>query len=290
MTARLPPGLAGRLAAAALVAALALPARASAAKDPTEADDAADAATPDILRGVEVEERLGASVPLDARFVAADGRPLRLGDLLGRGRPVILTLVYYNCPMLCGLVLGGQARAMRQTGLELGKDFDAVTVSFDPREGPALAAERQSGYLQATGKPDARASWAFLTGQEPDIRVLADAVGFHYKYDAATKQFAHAAAIFVLTPEGKVSRYLYGIDFPPRDLRLALVEAGGGRVGTSFDKVLLTCYRYDATGRRYTPYVFGFIRAGGLLVFAALATTLAVFWRREARKLHGRHA
>ncbi len=275
-------GLAGRLAAAALLTALCAPALAATGQDPTQPDEAGDT-TPDILRGVEVEERLGAPIPGDARFVDADGRPLRLGDRLGQGRPVVLTLVYYNCPMLCGLVLGGVARAMRQSGLELGKDFDAVTVSFDPREGPALAIDRQGGYLQAVGKPDARRSWAFLTGQEKDIRALADAVGFHYRYDPATKQYAHAAAVFVLTPEGKVSRYLYGIDFPPKDLRLAVVEAGGGRVGTSFDKVLLTCYRYDAAGRRYRPYVFGFIRAGGLLVFAALAATLAVFWRREAK-------
>ncbi|HZZ85938.1 MAG TPA: SCO family protein [Anaeromyxobacteraceae bacterium] len=274
----------GRAAAAALLLALAAPALASATagKDQTENDDS-DSTTPDILRGVEIEEKLGAAVPADARFVDADGRPVRLGDRLGQGRPVVLVLAYYNCPMLCGLVLGGVARSMRQSGLELGKDFDALTVSFDPREGPALALDRQAGYLQAAGKADAKRSWGFLTGREPDIRALTDAVGFHYKYDPATQQFAHAAAITVLTPEGRISRYMYGIDFPPKDLRLALVEAGGGRVGTSFDKVLLTCYRYDAAGRRYKPYVFGFIRAGGLLVFAALAATLAVFWRREAK-------
>lgn len=275
---------AGRPLAAALLLALCPPvhALASAGKDPTEADDA-DSTTPEILRGVEIDERLGAAVPADARFVDADGRPVRLGDWLGQGRPVVLILAYYNCPMLCGLVLGGAARSMRQTGLELGKDFQALTVSFDPRETPALALDRQAGYLQAVGKPEAKRSWAFLTGREPDIQALTRAVGFHYRFDPATQQFAHAAAILVLTPEGRVSRYLYGVDFPPKDLRLALVEAGGGRVGTSFDKVLLTCYRYDAAGRRYRPYVFGFIRAGGLLVFAALAAALAVFWRREVK-------
>lgn len=274
---------AGRPVTAALLLSLALSGAARAA-DPADAADDASSTTPDILRGVDIDEKLGGRVPADARFVDADGRPVRLGDWLGQGKPVVLVLAYYNCPMLCGLVLGGTARAMRQSGLELGKDFLALTVSFDPRETPALALDRQSGYLQAVGKPEAKRAWGFLTGQEPDIQALTRSVGFHYKYDAKTKQFAHAAAIMVLTPEGRISRYMYGIDFPPKDLRLALVEAGGGRVGTTFDRVLLTCYRYDAAGRQYKPYVFGFIRAGGLLVFLALAGALAVFWRREVKE------
>ena len=282
MTALLLRRAARPLTAALLVSLmLAGPARAA---DPADDADDASSTTPDILRGVDIDEKLGAAVPVDARFVDADGRPVRLGDWLGRGKPVVLVLAYYNCPMLCGLVLGGAARSMRQSGLELGKDFLAVTVSFDPRETPSLALDRQAGYLQAVGKPDAKRSWAFLTGQEPDIQALTRSVGFHYRYDPKTKQFAHAAAILVLTPEGRVSRYLYGIEFPPKDLRLALVEAGGGRVGTTFDRVLLTCYRYDAAGRQYKPYVFGFIRAGGLLVFFALAGALAMFWRREVKE------
>ncbi|HEY7724740.1 MAG TPA: SCO family protein [Anaeromyxobacteraceae bacterium] len=239
---------------------------------------------PPALQGVEIQERLGERVPLDAAFTGADGRPVRLGSFFGRGRPVVLTLVYYRCPMLCGLVLSGLARAIREMGLPLGEAYDAVAVSFDPRESGALAAERQRGYLQAVGRPEAAASWAFLTGQEPEIRALADAVGFRYTYDERTRQYAHAAAIFVLTPEGRVSRYLYGVDFPARDLRLAVVEAGEGRVGTSFDRLLLTCFRYDASSRRYEPYVVGFIRIAALAVLGGLAVTLAVFWRREVKR------
>jgi protein SCO1/2 len=239
---------------------------------------------PPALQGVEIRERLGERVPLDAAFTGADGRPVRLGSLLGRGRPVILALVYYRCPMLCGLVLSGLARGMREMGLPLGQAYDAVAVSFDPRENSALAAERQRGWLQAVGRPDGAASWAFLTGQEPEIRALADAVGFRYAWDERTGQFAHAAAVFVLTPEGRVSRYLYGIEFPARDLRLAVVEAGQGRVGTSLDRLLLTCFRYDASSRRYQPYVVGFIRIAALAVLGGLAVTLAVFWRREVKR------
>jgi len=244
----------------------------------------AEESLPPALAGVEIQERLGERIPLDGAFTGADGKRVGLGELFGRGRPVVVSLVYYNCPMLCGLVLGGLARGMREMGLELGKDYDAVTVSFDPRETSGLAAERQRGYLQATGRPDGAAHWAFLTGQEPEIRQLTDAVGFKYAFDEKTKQYAHAAAIFVLTADGRVSRYLYGVEFPARDLRLAVVEAGEGRVGTSFDKLLLTCYRYDAASRRYEPYVVGFIRAAALAVLGGLAVTLAVFWRREVKR------
>jgi protein SCO1/2 len=233
---------------------------------------------------VGIAERLGERVPPDATFTGSDGKPVRLGEILGRGKPVVVSLVYYSCPMLCGLVLGGVSRAMRQVGLELGKDYQALTISFDPRDTSQLALERQHGYLQAAGKPGAAQAWPFVTGEEPEIDKVARAVGFNYAYDPATKQYAHAAAIFVLTPEGKVSRYLYGVEFPARDLRLALVEAGEGRVGTSFDRLLLTCYRYDASSRRYEPYVVGFIRIAALAVLGGLAVTLGVFWRREVKR------
>jgi protein SCO1/2 len=202
---------------------------------------------------------------------------------------VLLSLVYFNCPMLCGLVLTGQARAMRESGLELGKDYDAVTISFDPTDTTATAAERQRGHLQAFGKPEARAAWTFLTGAEPDIRAVAGALGFHYAYDEKTRQYAHAAAVFALTPGGRVSRYLYGVEYPARDLRLSLVEASEGRVGTSFDRLLLTCYRYDPASRKYEPYVMGAVRIAMLGVLGGLGIMLGVFWRRELRgkRVHG---
>jgi len=238
---------------------------------------------PAALQNVEIEEQLGAKLPMGARFTTQDGAPVRFGELVRGERPVVVALVYYSCPMLCGLVLTGVARAMRETGLELGKDFDAVTVSFDPRDTTKLAAERQRGYLQAFGKPEARRAWTFLTGQEPDIRAVAEAVGFRYAYDERTKQYAHAAAIFILTPDGRVSRYLYGIEYPSKDLRLALVEASAGRIGTSFDRLLLTCYRYDPASRTYVPYALGFVRISMLGVLGALGLMLGVFWRRELK-------
>jgi protein SCO1/2 len=245
------------------------------------------AEVPAALEGVDIVERLSEQVPLDVGFTDSTGRAVKLADLTGKGRPVILTLVYYECPMLCGLVLGAQATAMQKTGLELGKDFDAVTISFDPSENSRLAAERQRQYLRKAGWNERGASWSFMTGNEPEIRRVADAVGFRYSYDEKTKQFAHAAAIMVLTPEGKVSRYMYGVDFPPRDLRLAIVEAAQGRVGTSFDRLLLTCYRYDNDSRGYRPYVMGFIRLGGATVLGGLAIMLGVLWRRELKQRKG---
>lgn len=238
---------------------------------------------PPALQGVDIEERLGAQIPPGAVFLDQDGKPVRIGDLLGKGKPVVLALVYYECPMLCGLILGGMARGMKETGLSLGKDYQALSVSFDPRERPGQALVRQKFYLQALDKTDDRGAWPFLVGQEKDIHAVTDAAGFHYKYDEATRQYAHGAALLVLTPEGKVSRYLYGVEFPGRDLRLALVEAAEGKVGTSFDRFLLTCYRYDPVARKYVPYAMGFVRAGAILVLFGLAGTLIFYWRREAK-------
>ncbi len=239
---------------------------------------------PPALQNVEIEEKLGSALPLDARFTDQDGAAVRLRDLFQGRRPVVLSLVYFNCPMLCGLVLTGVARGMRETGLELGKDFDAVTLSFDPSDTTKMAAERQRGLLQAVGKPDAKAGWTFLTGADPEIKAVTEAVGFKYAYDEKTKQFAHAAAVFVLTPDGRVSRYLYGVEYPARDVRLALVEAGQGRVGTSFDKLLLTCYRYDPASRKYEPFAMGFVRVALVGVLGGLGIMLGVFWRREIKR------
>lgn len=241
------------------------------------------AAVPAAVKGVDVIERLGDLVPAGVRFTDSEGRPFQLADVLRQGRPVILTLVYYRCPALCSLVLSGLTRSLRAVDLRLGDDYRVVTVSIDPSETPRLAAESKRGHLQALGADPATAAWTFATGAEPEIQALAGALGFQYTYDAPTRQYAHAAAIFVLSPEGKISRYLYGIDYPARDLRLALVEASRGRVGTSLDRVLLTCFKYDPASRRYEPYVLGFVRIGGLLVFLALATLLSILWRQEVK-------
>ena len=243
------------------------------------------------LEEVRIDEKLGSPLPLDTVLTDWRGRSFTLRQAFDGKRPVILSLVYYDCPMLCGLILTGMAKSMRQNGLALGKDFEAVTLSFDPAERPALAAERRRGYLQSLGLPDEGENWPFLVGTAEATKKVADAVGFSYRYDAATGEWAHMAAIFVLTPEGAVSRYLYGIEFPPKDLRLSLVEAARGRVGTSLDRFLLTCYRYNPAARKYEPYAFGIVRAGALLTLLSLAALIGrLFWRerRGARTREGR--
>lgn len=244
----------------------------------------ASAPAPANLEQVGVTERLNEPIPRELSFVDSTGRPVRLGELLGGDKPVVLTLVYYRCPMLCSLVLSGLTRSLGEARMRLGEDYRAITVSIDPEETPAMAAEKKRGHLQALGVPADSPDWPFLTGTQPAIKALAEAVGFRYSYDAQLKQYAHAAVMFVLTPEGRISRYLYGMETPPRDLRWSLVEASGGWVGTSFDRVLLTCYQYDPATRRYGFFVKGFLRTGGMLVFTALATLLGVLWRRELKR------
>ncbi len=237
-----------------------------------------------LIKEVDIVENLNVEVPKDARFTDAEGRQVALAELLDGDKPVVLSLVYYQCPQLCSLVLNGLNKAARNSGLILGSDYRAVTISIDPSETPEMAKERQRGHLQALGTPDRAADWSFLVGQQSEITKVAETLGFKYRYDEQTKQYAHAAAIMVLTPDGRVSRYLYGVEFPPRDLKFALLEAAGGRVGTSFDRVLLTCFKYDPNTRKYEFYINGFLRGGALLVFGALATMLAVFWRREYKR------
>ncbi len=279
-----------RALAALLALALAGPARAQFwTRAPGSDQPKVPAAPPPVLEDVRIEEKLGQKVPLELSFVDGDGAPFAFRSAFDGKKPVVLALVYYDCPMLCGLVLSGMAKAMRENGLVLGKDFEAVTISFDPDEKPAQAAARRRGYLQSIGLPDAGRTWPFLVGTAQASRALADAVGFHYAKDAATGQWAHMAAIFVLAPDGTVSRYLYGIDYPPKDLRLALVEAAGGRVGTSFDRFLLTCYRYDPASRKYEPYAMGIMRAGGALTLLAIVALIGTLVWRE-RKSKARHA
>lgn len=238
---------------------------------------------PPALQGVDVEERLGELVPLEVEFLDESGRPVRLSEVLPRDKPVLLTLAYYQCPMLCNLVLSAQARAMRDMGLTLGRDYQAVTISIDPKDTPAQSYERRKRHLQTLGKEETE-PWRFLTGSQESIQALADALGFRYRYDEATKQYAHPAVLHVLSPEGAVSRYLYGASFDPGDLKLALLEAANGRVGTSLDRVILSCYRYDPALRRYGFFVFGFIRVGAMLVFLSLMAMLTLYWRRELKR------
>jgi protein SCO1 len=235
------------------------------------------------LQDIDVIEHLGDRVPAGLTFTDVAGAPVGLASLLNRGKPVLVTLGYHRCPMLCGLVLDGLVKAARASGLKLGKDFIAIDVSIDPAEDAKLLAATQKRVLALAGS-DNPADWPFWSSVADGgaaARKLADAVGFRYKFDPTSKQFAHDAVAFVLTPEGVVARYLYGVDYPARDFRMAVVEASGGRVGTSFDKVLMSCYRYDPATRRYAPFVKGFMRIGASAVFLALVGLLTVLWRRE---------
>jgi protein SCO1/2 len=236
------------------------------------------------LQDIDVIEHIGDKVPAGLTFADEAGRSVKLESLLGRGKPVLVTLGYHRCPMLCGLILDGLVKAGGASGLALGKDFLALDVSIDPTEDPKLLAATQRRVLDLAGKGASAADWPFWRSNGDSgtaARALADAVGFRYKYDPDSKQYAHEAVAFVLTPEGAISRYLYGVEYPPRDFRLAMVEASGGRVGTSFDKVVLSCYRYDPATRRYAPFVMAFMRIGAGLVFIALVTLLTVLWRKE---------
>lgn len=236
------------------------------------------------LQDVDVIEHLGDKIPSGLVFRDPDGHKVEIDAMLegGGGRPLLVTLGYYRCPMLCNLVLDGLAKAIKGSGLSPGKDFQAVAISIDPDEQPKLALETRTRMLRTIGVPENEgARWPFLLGDAVGSPALADAVGFKYAYDSLSRQYAHAAVAFVLTPDGRVSRYLYGVDVLARDFRLAMVEAGGGKVGTSFDRVLLSCFKYDPINRRYAPYVMGFMRIGAGLVFVALATLMTVLWRKE---------
>lgn len=242
---------------------------------------------PPAAQEADLEERLGRRVRAGIELTDMDGRKVRLADHLGDGKPLVLVLAYYRCPMLCGLVMRGLVDGFGRLSLRLGEDYRAVTVSFDPRDRPEAAANKRTNVLAALagaggGEPPPGA-WPFLVGAEAEVRALADDIGFRFAYDPATDQYAHPAAVVVLTPDGRVSRYLYGVEPSARDLRLALLEASEGRVGGIVDRVLMTCYRYDPAARRYGPYIAGFFRLGGLAIFATVGSVLAVLWRRERR-------
>jgi protein SCO1 len=236
------------------------------------------------LQDIDVIEHLGDRVPSKLTFTDLDGKAVSLDDITNAGKPVLVTLGYHRCPMLCSLVLDGLVKGMKEAGLVLGKDLLAVDVSIDPNEDGALAKGTQDRIVKAVGGGATAKDFPFWLSTKDGgaaARALADAVGFRYKYDEQSKQFAHEAVSFLVAPGGIIARYLYGVEHSPRDFRLAVVESGDGRVGTSFDKVLLSCYKYDPVTRRYAPFVFGFMRIGAGLVFVALASLMAVLWRKE---------
>jgi protein SCO1/2 len=232
------------------------------------------------LQDVDVIEHLGDKIPSGLTFRDPEGRKVELDALLGQ-KPLLVTLGYYRCPMLCNLVLDGLVKTMKQAGLFPGRDFQALSISIDPAEDAKQAVATRARVHGAIGQGVDAAAWPFLMGDAFASRLLADTVGFKYAYDKQSGQFAHDAVTFVLTPEGRISRYLYGVEVLPRDFRLAMVEARAGRVGTSLDRLLLSCFQYDPLNRKYAPYALGFVRIGSGLVFLMLVGLLTVLWRKE---------
>lgn len=235
-----------------------------------------------LLEGVTFEQQLDAQTPLDLPLVDDDGAATTLGECLN-GRPTILVLAYYRCPMLCNQVLAGLARSLRGGSLKPGQDLEVVVVSFDAKDTVEMAASKRKSVVAAYDPDASDEGWHFLTGKADDVKQLADAVGFQYAYDAVTDQYAHASGILVLTPAGRVSKYFYGIDYPTRDVRLALVEASAGKIGTLVDQLLLFCFHYDPLTGKYGLAIMRVIRAGGVLTVAALVGFIWASLRRERR-------
>ncbi|PWT87702.1 MAG: SCO family protein [Blastocatellia bacterium] len=239
---------------------------------------------PIALRDVKIEQKLDQQLPLDVVFKDENGQAVKLGQYFG-AKPVVLSLVYYDCPMLCTQVLNGMITSFRVLPFQIGKEYEVVTISFDPRETPTLAANKKKvyvGYLPEKLQAGANEGWHFLTGDPDSIRAITDAVGFRYHYDEATKQFAHASAIMVATPKGRLSRYFYGIEYAPRDLRLGLIESAENKIGSPVDQLLLYCYHYDPSTGKYGAWVMNIVRIGGVLTIIAIALMFVLLRRRPA--------
>ncbi len=238
------------------------------------------------LRDIKIDQKLNQQLPLDLTFRDESGREVKLGEFFGR-KPVVLAFVYYDCPMLCTQVLNGMVTSFRVLPFEIGKDYDVVTISFDPRETPQLAQKKKNvyvNYLPEKMRADAANGWHFLTGDEADIQKITAAAGFHYRYDENTKQFAHASGIMLATSAGKLSRYYYGIEYPARDLRLGLIETSQNKIGSPVDQLLLYCYHYDPATGKYGAVVMNIVRIAGVLTMIGIALLLILL---KARKTIG---
>ncbi len=241
------------------------------------------------LREIGFDQNLDQQLPLDTYFVDEQGRRVQLGQYFG-ARPVVLAFVYYDCPMLCTQVLGAMTSTLGVMSLEPGKDYEIVLVSFDPREKPAQAATRKAEYMHRFRRPGTEDSWHFLTGEQPEIARLTKAAGFRYAWDEQTQQYAHPAGIIVATPDGRPARYLFGIEYGPRDVRLALVEATAGKIGSVADNLLLFCYHYDPMTGRYGFAIMRALRVAGVATVLLIGTSIFLMVRRERRKVGGHFA
>jgi protein SCO1 len=241
---------------------------------------------PEALKSVGIEQKLGATLPMDAEFKDEDGNTVKLSSYFNKGRPVIVAFVYYECPMLCNQVLNGLTGSLKGISFDAGKDFDVVAISFDDREfnKPDLARNKKQSYMERYGRPGTEKGWHFLTGSKESIAKVTDAAGFSFKWDEKSSQFAHSAAIMVATPEGQLSRYLYGIDYAPKDVKFALMESGQNKVGNAAEKLLLYCYHYDPSTGKYGLAILNVIRLGGIATLIGMGAMGFLFWRRNKKK------
>ena len=240
--------------------------------------------TPPRLPGeVSIKQNLNAQLPLDLMFRDESGKIVRLRDYF-RGKPVLLNFMYYRCPMLCSMVMEGLSSGLTELKFDVGKEFDVVTVSIDPRDMPEQAAAKKDKYIKRYGRLGAAGGWHFLTGNESTIHKLTDAAGFHYAYDPEHDQFAHGTVLIVTTAEGRISRYLYGFEYKARDLRLGLVEASENKIGSATDQFLLLCYHYDPATGKYSRSALNFVRAGGIATVISLAGFIIIMLRKERRR------
>lgn len=236
------------------------------------------------LQDIDVDEHLGEYIPLDLEFTDENGETKQIGEYFNGEVPVVLVLAYYNCPMLCTLVLNGLSKAIQSLSLEPGADYRILTVSIDPSETPQLAKTKKKAQIGEIDRLGLDASWHFFVGRDSMIRALADAVGFKYYYVEEREEYAHPAVLVVLTPDGKVSRYLYGIEFPEIDLRLGLLEASEGKIGSTIDKLILYCYHFDPNANGYTLFAANVMKLGGVATLVILGFFLGGFWLRELQK------
>lgn len=237
---------------------------------------------PAALKSVGIEQRLNEQLPLDAEFKNENGETVKLGEYFGKNRPVVLALVYYECPMLCNEVLNGLTGSLKGISFDAGKEFDIVAISFDARENdkPELAKNKKASYLNRYGRAGAENGWHFLTGTQSGIDKVTNAVGFNYEYDQATEQFAHAGGVMIITPDGKVSRYLYGIDYAPKDLKFALMDSAEGKIGNAAEQLYLYCFHYNPATGRYGLQILSVLRLMAVATVLGLGGMLFVFWRR----------
>lgn len=236
---------------------------------------------PAILEEIGVDEKLGETIPMDLEFVNSDGQTVRIADLIEEGKPVLLNPLYYECPILCGLVLDAVFNVVSDLAWSPGRDYTIISFSIDPDETPEMAAVSKDRYLTQLARPGAEQGWHFLTGEEEAIKKLTDSVGFRYKYDERTGEYIHLASIMMISPNGTITRYLYGAAFREFDLRNALFEAADGTIGSAMDRVIMYCFTYDPLSQSYVPVAMNIMKLGGLATLIFLGIFLGVFWRRE---------